>query len=104
MEFFFIITGHGESTSIIFTGIDTDTGELMEVAQWTLIKKNSENGQLLKNVSSIEQELNYLTKLKHVNLAQYLGFKHEVVDGTTVVYVLKELVLGEQMFITCKQW
>lgn len=80
----------------MFTGIDTDTGELVEVDKWTLIKKNSENGQLLKNVSSIEQELNYLIKLKHVNLAQYLGFKHEVVDGKSVVYVLKELVLGEQ--------
>lgn len=93
---FFTITGHGESSSIIFTGIDTDTGELVEVAEWTLLKKNSENGQLLKNVSSIEQELNYLIKLKHVNLAQYLGFKHEVVDGKSMVYVLKELVLGEQ--------
>ncbi|KAL1501167.1 hypothetical protein ABEB36_006549 [Hypothenemus hampei] len=77
--------------SVVFKAMDVNSGDWLEVAEWTL---SSINGQILKNILSIEQELNYLTRLKHVNLAHYLGFKHDEIGSKIVIYVLKESALG----------
>lgn len=67
--------------------MDIKTGEIVLLSEWTI--KNT------KYLSSLEQEFNYLTKLKHHNLAHYLNFKYETnPDGTVVVHILKEYVNG----------
>ncbi|XP_066249145.1 eIF-2-alpha kinase GCN2 isoform X1 [Euwallacea similis] len=90
---------HSEPFNITFTGIDKDSGELVEVSEWNLEAKNLDSNQLLRNVASIEQELNYLTKLRHLNLANYLGLRYGAIDGDKVViHVLKEFVRGSSCF------
>lgn len=89
------ISGHIDPRIVVFSGIDTDSGELVEIAQWNIQVKNNESHQIIKNVTSIEQELNYLTKLKHTNLAHYFGFKHDLKGDKMVVYVLKEFICGK---------
>ncbi|CAG9763995.1 unnamed protein product [Ceutorhynchus assimilis] len=85
---------HNDPYNVTFTGIDTETGELVEISQWNLPVKSHESSQILKNVASIEQELNYLLKFCHINLVHYLGFKYDFVGDRVVVYVLKEFVSG----------
>ncbi|KAF7284929.1 hypothetical protein GWI33_017408 [Rhynchophorus ferrugineus] len=83
---------HNEPYNILYTGIDKQSGEIMEISQWT--KNCDELDHLLKHISSVEQEVNYLTKLKHKNVSSYAALKHEVVDNRLIVYVLKEHVSG----------
>ncbi|XP_019769809.2 eIF-2-alpha kinase GCN2 [Dendroctonus ponderosae] len=86
---------HIDTSSVIYSALDAKTGEMLEVAEWTLKPKKQEVSQLMKNIASIEQELNYyMAKLRHPNLVNYLGMKHDSVGDQVVVYVLKEFVLG----------
>lgn len=45
--------------------------------------------QLFLQVCSIEQELNYLQKLNHENLVQYISMKYVQEKGSLIIYVLQ---------------
>ncbi|KAJ8942596.1 hypothetical protein NQ318_006226, partial [Aromia moschata] len=60
---------HSAQNRVSFGGIDNDTGELVIVTEWIIENKDkNELPYVQRQLSSIEQELNYLTKLKHSNL------------------------------------
>lgn len=77
--------------------IDKKTGETLLLSEWVIHpKNNTELNQVLRQLSSIEQELNYLTKLKHYNLSHYLCLKYEQFpDGKVTVHILKEFINGK---------
>ncbi|RZC35247.1 Pkinase, RWD and/or tRNA-synt His domain containing protein [Asbolus verrucosus] len=78
---------HCSCNHVVFIGMDVKTGEIVLLSEWVL--KNS------KQLASLEQEFNYLAKLRHPNLAHYLNFKYDQQpDGKVVVYFLKEFVNG----------
>lgn len=72
---------------------------MLIIAEW-IIELTNENDplQLQRQLTSIEQEINYLTKLKHQNLAHYISIKHETIENKIIVKVLREYVNG----IHCK--
>ena len=82
-----LISGHCSFNHIVFIGMDVRTGEIVLLSEWTITNS--------KHLASLEQEFNYLTKLRHQNLIHYLNFKCEnVCDGKIVVYILKEFING----------
>lgn len=78
----------------MFHGLDIATGEPMSILEWTFDSKNADLVQLNRNVSGVEQEMNYLVKLKHRNLLHYLNVRHRADQQTHVVQVLQEHVRG----------
>jgi serine/threonine protein kinase len=81
----FGVLGHC-SYHVVFIGMDVKTGEIVLLTKWTL--KNS------KQLCSLEQEFNQVTRFSHPNLAHYLNFKCDQQSDKTVLYVLKEFVNG----------
>lgn len=65
----------------------------MAVIEW-IIELDSEN--VKKQVLNLEQEFNYLLKLKHKNLLHYLNVKNEILDADKkiIVLILQEFLLG----------
>ncbi|XP_064601948.1 eIF-2-alpha kinase GCN2-like [Liolophura sinensis] len=99
--------GHSVRGSTVFAGMDTVTGELVTVTEWVLKwrhvarrlppereEEDSEAKAYLKQITSIEQELLLLLRLKHANLVHYLGLKYEQEAGKITVYVLSEYCGG----------
>lgn len=81
--------------------MDIETGELLHVVEWAITTKSNDLLQIQRQVSSIEQELNYLVKLKHANLIHYLNMRQQTLDDEKQVYVhiLQEYVRGLYTFI-----
>lgn len=74
--------------------MDIETGELLTLTEWT-ISIEGISDIIQRQVSSIEQELNYLVKLKHSNLIHYVNIRHEdVEDKSIVVQILHDFVYG----------
>ncbi|CAD6209191.1 GSCOCG00003773001-RA-CDS [Cotesia congregata] len=96
--------GKSVKGSVVYDGVDIKAVEHLAVTEWTLKytpvdQKNSEADtlnlqQLLKQVGSIEQELNHLKKLHHPNLVHYLDIKYSQTEDSIVVYILQEFVVG----------
>ncbi|XP_057339268.1 eIF-2-alpha kinase GCN2-like isoform X1 [Microplitis mediator] len=96
--------GHSVKGSAVYAGVDIVTVEHLAVTEWTLkcsspSDENSESEnfnlqQLIKQVGSIEQELNHLKKLYHPNLVHYLDMKYLQNEDSIVVYILQEFVVG----------
>ncbi|XP_023718266.1 eIF-2-alpha kinase GCN2 isoform X3 [Cryptotermes secundus] len=101
--------GHSPRGSIVYAGVDATTGEVVAIIEWSfkLKPKNSKKLALhdtgsdssnltnyMKQVSSIEQELNYLQKLKHENLIQYISMKCVQEKEYLVIYIVQEFVNG----------
>lgn len=83
----------------IFNGIDIANGEIVVINEWSIdIKNNSQLTQVMKQVSSIEQEFNHLVTLKHQNLARYFSIKCSYSSEKVVVYILKEFIYGTSNF------
>lgn len=81
---------------ITYTGIDKDTGELIEVAEWVFQTNNRNDLTCIqKQISNIEQEFTYLLKLKHPNLVLYYGIKYHPDHDCVIVNVLKEFIHGK---------
>lgn len=94
------VSEHSSSNHTTFCGIDKDTGELVVINEWNVeIKNEGEAATIQKQINSIEQELNYLNKLKHQNLARYYSLKHEVNDNSVIVSLLREYVYGRYYLI-----
>ena len=97
--------GHSTKGSIVYGGVDTTTGELLAVTEWTLkygTTSDNVDGEpchlqhSMKQIGSIEQELNHLQKLHHPNLVHYLNMKYIQNDDNIVMYILQEFVVSIQ--------
>lgn len=92
-----IFLGHLERNCTIYRGYDKETGEFLAIIEW-IIKVDSENEffNVRKQVLNLEQEFNYLVKLKHKNLLHYLNIKNEFFDSEKkiIVQILQEYLLA----------
>ncbi|XP_043791915.1 eIF-2-alpha kinase GCN2 isoform X2 [Apis laboriosa] len=79
-------------------GVDMTTGELFAISEWILKMNNKidENNiqHIMKQVGSLEQEVNHLHKLHHPNLVHYLNMKYLQEEDDVLIYVLQEFVIG----------
>lgn len=96
--------GHSGKGSIVYAGVDMTTGELLAVTEWSL--KCGTTGDSLegdttdlqhamKQIGSIEQELNHLHKLHHPNMVHYLNMKYMQSKDNIVIYILQEFVVSK---------
>lgn len=92
-----MLLGHIRDSCTVYGALDTDSGEMLSVIEW-LLNSETEADFLYsqKQVASLEQEFNYLVKLKHHNLVHYLNIKHEIVlsEKKIILQMLQEFVLG----------
>ncbi|KRT79635.1 protein kinase [Oryctes borbonicus] len=81
---------------VIFNSMDVDTGELFALSEWTIpTEVVSDINIVQRQVSSIEQELNYLVKLRHSNLIHYVNIRHDVSEEKFItIQILHEFVYG----------
>lgn len=100
--------GHSTKGSIVHAGVDNTTGELLAVTEWTLkcgSSGNHDNGEatnlqnIMKQIASIEQELNHLNKLRHHNLVHYLNMKYFQDKDKIKIYILQEFVVINNLVI-----
>ncbi|CAK9814660.1 eIF-2-alpha kinase GCN2 [Anthophora quadrimaculata] len=90
--------GHSNKGSVVYAGVDMTTGELFAISEWTLkinnkIEENSAQ-HIMKQVGSLEQEVNHLHKLHNSNLVHYVNMKYLQDGDTVIIYVLQEFVVG----------
>lgn len=78
----------------MFHALDLATGEPLSILEWTLDASNADPFQLDRNVSGVEQEMNYLVKLRHRNLLHHLNVRHRAAGRTRVLQILQEHVAG----------
>ncbi|XP_015183399.1 PREDICTED: eukaryotic translation initiation factor 2-alpha kinase 4 isoform X2 [Polistes dominula] len=96
--------GHNNKGSTTYAGLDMTSGELVVVTEWTLKygthKEKQEKRDItdlsygMKQISSLEQELNHLHKLHHPNLVHYLNMKYVQDNNNIIIYILQEFVVG----------
>ncbi|KAG7210245.1 hypothetical protein KM043_011793 [Ampulex compressa] len=96
--------GHSAKGSVVYAGIDITTGELLAVSEWTLkcgtiSETHTSRGVMdmqhtMKQIASLEQELNHLHKLHHPNLVHYLNMKYIQDSNGLAIYILQEFVVG----------
>ncbi|XP_023245579.1 eIF-2-alpha kinase GCN2 [Copidosoma floridanum] len=95
--------GHSKrGGSICYAGVDCISGELLAVTEWTLKCATSGHDNsdvnnlqnLIKQIAGIEQELNHLYKLQHMNLVHFLNMKYLQDKDNIIVYILQEFVFG----------
>lgn len=62
------------------------------------MESDNEFFNVKKQVLNLEQEFNYLVKLKHKNLLHYLNIRNEFLSGDKkiIVQILQEFLLGSQ--------
>ncbi|XP_050510024.1 eIF-2-alpha kinase GCN2 isoform X1 [Diabrotica virgifera virgifera] len=84
---------HSDSNHVTYSGIDRESGEYVIISEWKF-QSNNDQQVVQRQLGSIEQEINYLMKLKQANLSQYYGVKYEFDGDNVTVYLLKEFVLG----------
>lgn len=91
------IAEHSTPCHVVFSGLDIESGELVTISEWHIeIKTKTDLLYIQRQLSSIEQEMNYLIKLKHLNLTHYYSFKYQIDENDVTVYLLKEFVNGER--------
>ncbi|KAF5288488.1 hypothetical protein FQA39_LY15417 [Lamprigera yunnana] len=85
-----------EGIMTYYNGLDIETGELFAVGEWIINLRNVNDFQIQRQVASIEQEVNYLVKLKHCNIVHYLNIKDQLnLDNKKIVVnILQEFVIG----------
>ncbi|XP_063976876.1 eIF-2-alpha kinase GCN2 isoform X2 [Diachasmimorpha longicaudata] len=99
--------GHSLKGSVVYAGVDMVTGELLAITEWSLKcgstgnpETNDTNNEAtdlqhsMKQIASIEQELNHLHRLQHINLVRYLNMKYQQSKDNIVIYILEEFVVG----------
>lgn len=90
--------GHSTQGSVVYAGVDTTTGELFAISEWMLKTTNksdeSNTQHVIKQIGSLEQEINHLHKLHHPNLVHYLNMKYLQDGETIVIYILQEFVVS----------
>ncbi|XP_070151406.1 eIF-2-alpha kinase GCN2 isoform X2 [Polyergus mexicanus] len=96
--------GHSAKGSVVYAGVDMTTGELLAITEWMLkctVSNECDSTQetidihhVMKQIASLEQELNHLYKLHHQNLVHYLNMKYLQNNNNVVIYILQEFVVG----------
>ncbi|XP_032674850.1 eIF-2-alpha kinase GCN2 isoform X2 [Odontomachus brunneus] len=95
--------GHSAKGSVVYAGVDMTTGELLAVTEWMLkctmandcsTQEAIDIHHAMKQIASLEQELNHLYKLHHPNLVHYLNMKYSQNNNNLVIYILQEFVVG----------
>lgn len=109
--------GHSERGNTLYAGLDVTTGDMVTVNEWQFKikthgprdntsqrdinnKSNSTNflvndlSQCMKFIANMEHELNFLTKLRHRNLVNYLNIKYVQENDSVMVYILQEYIIG----------
>ncbi|XP_050446671.1 eIF-2-alpha kinase GCN2 [Cataglyphis hispanica] len=96
--------GHSAKGSVVYAGVDMTTGELLAITEWTLkcamsnecdsTQETIDIHHVMKQIASLEQELNHLYKLHHQNLVHYLNMKYLQNNNNVVIYILQEFVVG----------
>ncbi|XP_012285402.1 eIF-2-alpha kinase GCN2 [Orussus abietinus] len=96
--------GHSTKGSVVYAGLDMTTGEILAITEWTLKCGSSSDSRgtsgttnlqhSMKQIASIEQELNHLYKLHHPNLVHYLNMKYFQDKSNILIYILQEFVIG----------
>ncbi|XP_070577673.1 eIF-2-alpha kinase GCN2-like [Ptychodera flava] len=98
--------GQGSSGSRVYVGMDSHSGELVAISEWTLKWKHSKRtspnedsdkekvAQYMEQVVSIEQELFNLLKLSHQGLVHYLAIKYAELTDSIKIEILQEYVGG----------
>ncbi|XP_071162362.1 eIF-2-alpha kinase GCN2-like [Mytilus edulis] len=102
--------GHSVHGSTVYAGIDTASGELVAISEWVLkwrhIKQkrtqrvdyeDKEGATYLKQITSIEQEIHSLIRLRHKNLIHYLAIKYIQEAGKCTVYILMDYSGGASL-------
>lgn len=102
--------GHSAKGSVVYAGVDKSTGELLAITEWTLKCAMANGGcatqeaidihHAMKQIASLEQELNHLYKLHHPNLVHYLNMKYLQNNNNVMIYVLQEFVVCKHVY-TC---
>lgn len=100
--------GHSAKGSVVYAGVDMTTGELLAITEWTLkcavsnenypIQEAIDIHHAMKQIASLEQELNHLYKLHHPNLVHYLNIKYLQNNNNVVIYILQEFVVCKNIF------
>ncbi|CAH1982227.1 unnamed protein product [Acanthoscelides obtectus] len=85
---------HSSRNHISFSGIDTESGDLVIVDEWNIPVGNKDFTYMQRQISSIEQEMNYLTRLRHRNLVKYYNIKYYFEGDVLKVFALREFVYG----------
>lgn len=95
--------GHSSKGSIVYAGLDMTSGELLAVTEWTLkyglqsekqgIRDTADLQYAMKQIGSLEQELNHLHKLHHPNLVHYLNMRYLQDNNNIIIYILQEFVV-----------
>lgn len=76
--------------------MDAESGELVIIHEWVInTRSETEHTAVQRQISSIEQEFNYLVKLNHFNLVRYLNIRHESTENKFIVQILQEAVSGK---------
>lgn len=106
-------TGHSERGHVLYAGLDMTTGDIVAITEWVFKIKThgSPRDQIIKNggqevyelshcmkfIANIEQELNFLTKLRHRNLVNYLNIKYVQENESISMYLLQEFITGKNL-------
>lgn len=89
-------SAHSNRKCVLFSGIDDKSGEMVVLSEWNVkAAPDTSLPTLQRQLSSLEQEINYLVKLRHQNLSHYLSMKYDYNnDEDVVVYILREFIYG----------
>ncbi|ELU08629.1 hypothetical protein CAPTEDRAFT_99925, partial [Capitella teleta] len=100
--------GHSARGSTVYSGMDTQTGELVAIVEWNIKWRSfkrklnlqekeedqKEGSKYLKQLTSIEQELLSFSRLHHPNLVHYQAVKYEQENGMITLYILMDFASG----------
>ncbi|XP_063231098.1 eIF-2-alpha kinase GCN2 isoform X2 [Bacillus rossius redtenbacheri] len=86
--------GHSVDGSAVHSGFDVQSGELFALITWTF---RGDLASIFKQLSSIDQELNYLQRLQHSNLVRYLNMTYSQNQDAIIVHLLQEFVHGTSL-------
>lgn len=93
----FIVDHLKEGNVIRYQAVDTTSGELFVLLEWSIkLKEDEDYHQMQKQIANIEQELIYLVKLKCSKLVHYINMTQEFSseENSIMVHVLQEDVHG----------
>lgn len=93
--------GHSKKGPVVFLGVDLSTGEQFAVTEWNLRCDDEDKDKtqlLLKQIASIEQEMNHLYKLYHRNLVHYLNMSYSHEKTHLTIHILQEFIVNINVY------
>lgn len=107
--FFFFGTGHSQNGSIAYSGIDSETGQLLYITEWNIkygqleskctinckMEPSKCNGHSIEEIiNCIDREVAYLSQIRHKNLVTYEAISCLRRKDGLVIYLVQDFVLG----------